>query len=58
MRWVSWIAAGVLFVSASARAFYEDLGGVFEGDPEHPAIGYQGPTSDPVAALNRKIWAG
>src|ERR671910_868822 len=27
-------------------------------DPAHPAIGYNGPTSDPVAALNRKIQAG
>ena len=26
-------------------------------DPAHPAIGYNGPTSDPVAALNRKIQA-
>ena len=39
-------------------AFYEDLGGVFDGDPEHPAIGYQGPTNDAVATLNRQIWAG
>jgi hypothetical protein len=58
MRRIAWIAVGVLAVCACATAFYEELGGAFDGAPDHPAIGYQKPSTDAVAALNEKIAEG
>jgi len=52
------MTAGVLFASVCAAAFYAELGGAFEGSLDHPSIAYQGPTNDPVAALNRELLNG
>ncbi len=55
---MAWIASLILLAAGSAAAFYEGSDGVFEGLPEDPAIGYPGPTQDPVANLNLKLEAG
>src|SRR5579862_6995244 len=50
------LAAGVLSTFAAA---YADLGGMFSGGLQHPAIQYYSrPVKDPVYELNRKIQAG
>jgi hypothetical protein len=36
----------------------QELGGAFDGSPDHPAIQYERSTQDAVAALNRKIQEG
>jgi hypothetical protein len=36
----------------------QELGGAFDGSPDHPAIQYERSTQDAVAALNRKIQDG
>src|ERR1700689_2286349 len=58
MRRVATIAAVLLLAGGCATAFYEELGGAFDGSPEHPAIGYQEPANDAVAALNRRVLDG
>ena len=50
-------AAAMMFVLA-AHSFSQGLTGAFDGSPDHPAIQYQRPPQDPVAALNRKIQDG
>ena len=54
---IQWTIAGI-FIASTGSAAYEELGGVFDGTPEHPAIGYEQPSNDPVAALNRKLQDG
>jgi hypothetical protein len=50
------LAAGLLSTFAAA---YADLGGMFSGGLQHPAIQYYSrPVKDPVYELNRKIQAG
>ncbi len=48
----------VAILSVTAAAAFEELGGAFDGSPEHPAIGYPKPSKDAVAELNRKIQEG
>ncbi len=58
MRRAWWLAAGAIATIGCATAF-EDLDGVFQGSPDHPAIQYGAlPSHDPVADLNRKLQAG
>src|SRR5579863_984137 len=47
-----------MFLAAACAGAYEELGGVFDGTPEHPAIGYEQPSNDVVARLNRKLQDG
>jgi hypothetical protein len=53
---IGWIAIGLL--AAAALSAYYGLSESFEGSPDHPAIGYDQPPNDPVAALNRKLQEG
>src|SRR6266851_5168002 len=56
MRRTAWLAAGVIVSMAAASA---ELGDLFFGSPDHPAIGYsRQPVTDPVAELNRRIQDG
>jgi hypothetical protein len=55
MRRLFWIAGLITVTAFAAYGAFEEL---FDGAPEHPAIGYQGRSSDPVAELNRKIQEG
>jgi hypothetical protein len=57
MRRIMSIAAALLLAIATA-AVCDELGGAFDGSPEHPAIHYGQPSQDAVAALNRKIQEG
>jgi hypothetical protein len=58
MRRNAWIAAGLLLSATGAAAFYEGLGDVFDGSPEHAAIHYEAVTNDAAAALNKHILDG
>jgi hypothetical protein len=57
VRRLAIVFLGVTLSTVIAAAFQE-LGGAFDGSPEHPAIGYPQPSNDLVAALNRKIQEG
>jgi hypothetical protein len=47
------------FIAASAGLVAADLGGMFAGGLQHPAIQYLSrPTTDPVGELNRKVQSG
>lgn len=50
------LAAFIFVIAASSMS--QELGGAFDGSPEHPAIQYARPSQDAVAALNRKLQDG
>ncbi len=58
MRRTALAATLLLIACTCATAFYEELGGAFEGSPDHPSIDYAGPSNDAVAALNKKLLDG
>jgi hypothetical protein len=53
-RWLTFGSVIALTTAAGWAQFPE----IFEGQPEHPAIGYSQPSHDPAAELNRKIQEG
>jgi hypothetical protein len=53
-RWLTFTSVIALTTGAARAQFPE----IFEGTPEHPAIGYPQPAHDPVADLNQKIQEG
>jgi hypothetical protein len=55
MRHIAWLAGGFLAIAAVAA----DLGGLFPGGLDHPAIQYAGrPVDNAVARLNRRLEEG
>jgi len=53
-RWLTF-GSVIALTTGAARAQFPEI---FEGAPDHPAIGYPQPSHDPVAELNRKIQEG
>ncbi len=50
-----WLAGLTIVAATAGLGAFEEL---FDGAPDHPAIGYQNPSKDPVAELNRKLLEG
>jgi len=55
MRRLLWLAGLTIAAAAAGLGAFEEL---FDGAPDHPAIGYQKLSKDPVAELNRKLLEG
>ena len=57
LRMRRWLVFGsvIAVTMGAARAEFPEI---FEGMPDHPAIGYSQPAHDPVAELNQKILEG
>ncbi|HEY4362283.1 MAG TPA: hypothetical protein VGN17_15010 [Bryobacteraceae bacterium] len=54
----AFLGAAALGIILATSSLSQGLSGAFDGSPDHPAIHYERPSQDPVAALNRRIQEG